>query len=174
MEDNIKEEKVKKKLTQKEVIQNLELEITSLKEQLLRTHAEFDNTKKRLEQNRILDRKYASKYLIDQLMNPLSQLDKIVELPTEDPQLKNFLIGFKMIKEQIFKVLESDGLKEIEALNQVYDPNMHEAIEKLEDKSKPSGINLEVISKGYMYKEQLLRPAMVKINEWSEENGEDK
>jgi molecular chaperone GrpE len=174
MEDNIKEEKVKKKITQKEVIQNLELEIVSLKEQLLRTHAEFDNTKKRLEQNRILDRKYASKYLVDQLINPLSQLDKIVELPTEDPQLKNFLIGFKMIKEQIFKVLESDGLKEIEALNQVFNPNMHEAIEKLEDKTKLNGINLEVISKGYMYKEQLLRPAMVKINEWSEENGEDK
>jgi molecular chaperone GrpE len=107
-------------------------------------------------------------------MNPLSQLDKIVDLKTEDPQLKNFLIGFKMIKDQIFKVLESDGLKEIEALNQVFDPNLHEAIEKLEDKSKPSGINVEVISKGYMYKEQLLRPAMVKINEWSEENGEDK
>jgi molecular chaperone GrpE len=174
MEDNIKEDKVKKKPTQKETIERLELEIASLKEQLLRAHAEFDNTKKRLEANRILDRKYASKYLVDQLITPLGQLDQIVNMKTEDPQLKNFLIGFSMIKEQIFKVLESDGLKEVDALNQVFNPNIHEAIEKVDDRSQPSGINIEVVSKGYMYKEQLLRPAMVKINEWSDENGENK
>jgi molecular chaperone GrpE len=79
-----------------------------------------------------------------------------------------------MVKDALYKVLESDGLKLIEALEKPYDPNLHEAIETVEDRSKPKGINIEVVSKGYLYKEQLLRPAMVKINEWSDENGEDK
>lgn len=175
MEETVKEEtKVKKKPSQKEVIESLEEEIKALKEQVLRAHAEFDNTKKRLEQQRIQDRKYASKFLVEQLISPLSQLDKIVEMKTEDTQLKNFLIGFRMVKDALYKVLESDGLKHIEALDQPYDPNIHEAIEKVEDRNKPKSINIEVVSKGYMYKDQLLRPAMVKINEWSDENGENK
>jgi molecular chaperone GrpE len=95
-------------------------------------------------------------------------------MKTEDVQLKNFLIGFKMVKDALFKVLESDGLKQIDALDKPFDPNLHEAIETLEDKTKPSGINVEVVTQGYIYKEQLLRPAVVKINEWREENGENK
>ena len=166
--------KVKKKPTQKEIIQALEDEIQALKDTNLRIHAEYDNTKKRIEQQRILDRKYASKYLIDQLLTPLGQLDKIVDMETKDPTLKNFLIGFKMIKDQLFKVLENDGLKEIEALNKPFDPKFHEAIEKIHQQDFEDGINVEVVSKGYMYKEQLLRPATVKVNEWSEENGENK
>lgn len=165
--------KSKKKPTLKEQIEQLEQEITELKDKNLRVVAEFENARKRLETQRIQDRKYASKYLIDQLLTPLSQLDKIVELPTEDEKLKNFLIGFKMVKDQIFKTLEADGLKEIEALNQPFDPNFHEAMEKIHDQNQPNGINIAVINKGYMYKEQLLKPATVKVNEWSEENGEN-
>jgi molecular chaperone GrpE len=164
----------KKKLTLKDQIELLEQEIKELKDKNLRVVAEYENARKRLDTQRIQDRKYASKYLIDQLLTPLSQLDKIVELPTEDEKLKNFLIGFKMIKDQIFKTLEADGLKEIEALNRPFDPNFHEAMEKIHDQSLPNGINVAVINKGYMYKEQLLKPATVKVNEWSEENGENK
>ena len=168
------DKKPKKKLTLKDQIELLEQEIKELKDKNLRVVAEYENARKRLDTQRIQDRKYASKYLIDQLLTPLSQLDKIVELPTEDEKLKNFLIGFKMIKDQIFKTLEADGLKEIEALNQPFDPNFHEAMEKIHDQSLPNGINVAVINKGYMYKEQLLKPATVKVNEWSEENGENK
>jgi len=167
------DKKPKKKKTQKDIIADLETEIKMLKDQNLRIHAEYDNTKKRLEQQRILDRKFASKFLIDQLLTPLGQLDKIVHMETEDPTLKNFLIGFKMVKDQLFKVLENDGLKEIAALNEPFDPNFHEAIEKIHNQDLEDGINVEVVSKGYLYKDQLLRPAMVKVNEWSEENGEN-
>lgn len=175
-EQEVKEEvkKTKKKKTQKEIIEDLKDEINTLKDQNLRLYAEFDNTKKRLEQQRITDRKYASKFLIQELLTPLEQLDKIVHMETDDASLKNFLIGFKMVKDQLFKVLENDGLKEIVALNEPFDPNFHEAIEKIHNQDLDDGINVEVVNKGYLYKEKLLRPAMVKVNEWSDENGEDK
>lgn len=179
MEENITKEtekvdkQSKKKPTYKDLINGLEKEILELKDKNLRVVAEYENARKRLDIQRIQDRKYASKYLIDQLLTPLSQLDKIVEMPTEDDKLKNFLIGFKMVKDQIFKTLEADGLKEIEALNQPFDPNFHEAMEKIHDQNQPNGINIAVISKGFMYKDQLIKPATVKVNEWSEENGKN-
>jgi molecular chaperone GrpE len=158
----------------KEQVDALESEINALKDKLLRNAAELENFKKRMHQERIQDRKYASKNLIADILNPLDQLDRIVQMKTDNELLKNFLIGFKMINDQLFNVLQTDGVKEIEALGKSFDPNVHHAIEKIENKEKENGIVLEVVQKGYTYKDQLLRPAMVKVNEWSEENGKDK
>ncbi|MDY0075076.1 MAG: nucleotide exchange factor GrpE [Acholeplasmataceae bacterium] len=166
--------KKERKNKQKEHIEQLENEVTSLKDKLLRNAAELENFKKRMHQERITDRKYASKNLILELLNPLDQLDRIVSMTTDNELLKSFLVGFKMINDQFFNTLQADGVKEIEALNKPFDPNIHHAIEKIEDKEKENGLVLEVIQKGYYYKDQLLRPAMVKVNEWSEENGKDK
>jgi len=165
--------KKEKKNKHKEQIEKLEEEIKVLRDKVLRNAAELENFKKRTNQERIQDRKYASKNLISDILNPLDQLNKVVNMQTDSDLLKNFLIGFKMINDQLYNVLNQDGLKEINALNQPFDPNYHYAIEKVSDKEKPNGINIEVIQKGYTYKDQLLRPAMVKINEWSEENGKD-
>ncbi|HAX03100.1 MAG: nucleotide exchange factor GrpE [Tenericutes bacterium GWC2_34_14] len=158
----------------KEQVDALENEIKDLKDKMLRNAAELENFKKRMHQERIQDRKYASKSLINDILNPLDQLDRIVNMTTDNDLLKNFLIGFKMINDQLFNVLQADGMKEIEAKGKPFDPNVHHAIEKIEDRNQANGIVLEVIQKGYTYKEQLLRPAMVKVNEWSEENGKDK
>lgn len=172
----VNEEPTKKerKSKQKQQIEALEDELAAIKDKLLRNAAELENFKKRINQERINDRKYASKYLISELLNPLEQMNKIVNMPTDNDMLKNFLIGFKMVNDQFYAVLEQDGLKEIEALNKPFDPKLHHAIEQTNDKEQANGINLEVIQKGYTYKDQLLRPAMVKVNEWSEENGKDK
>ncbi|RJX26645.1 MAG: nucleotide exchange factor GrpE [Acholeplasma sp.] len=165
--------KKEKRNKHKEQIDQLENELKEIKDKMLRNAAELENFKKRMHNERIQERKYASKYLIGEILNPLDQLDKIVNMTTENDLLKNFLIGFKMINDQIYNVLISDGLKEIQALNKPFDPYLHHAIEKISDKEKENGIVIDVIQKGYMYKDQLLRPAMVKINEWSEENGKN-
>ena len=170
---NENEHKKEKKSKSKEHIEQLEHEVKDLKDKLLRNAAELENFKKRMNQERINDRKFASKTLIGDLLSPLDQFDRVVNMPTENDLLKNFLIGFKMINDSIYQVLNQDGLKEIEALNQPFDPKYHYAVEKIHDADKPDGINVEVIQKGYLYKDQLLRPAMVKINEWSENNGKD-
>lgn len=165
--------KKEKRNKHKEQIDQLENELKDIKDKMLRNAAELENFKKRMHNERIQERKYASKHLIGEILNPLDQLDKIVNMTTDNELLKNFLIGFKMINDQIYNVLISDGLKEIQALNKPFDPNTHHAIEKISDKEKENGIVIEVVQKGYTYKDQLLRPAMVKINEWSEENGKD-
>jgi molecular chaperone GrpE len=171
--DDKDEHKKEKRNKHKEQVEKLESEIKELKDKLLRNAAELENFKKRMQAERIQDRKYASKTLISDILSPLEQLSMAVNMKTENDLLKNFLIGFKMINDSLFNVLQADGLKEIDALNKPFDPNLHYAIEKEHDPVKPNGTNIAVISKGYMYKDQLLRPTMVKINEWSEEHGKN-
>ena len=162
-----------KKNKYKELVAERDKEIYQLKEKLLREAAELENFKKRMQTERINERKFASKNLIADLLIHLDHLKMAVNMQTDDPTLKNFLIGFKMISDSLYKVLEDDGLKEIDALNKQFDPKFHHAVEKESVKDKPNGINLKVVSKGYTYKDQLLRPAMVNVNEWSDENGKD-
>ena len=78
--------------------------------------------------------------------------------------LKNFLIGFKMLKDQIFTLLEAEGVKPIEPkIGQDYDPMYHSALEKVES-SQPENTITKIIQIGYMYKDRLLRPAMVEVS----------
>lgn len=170
--DETLEKENAKKDKPKDVIKKLKEELKIKEENYLKSVADLENYKKRMNEERIKDRKYAATNLIHDLLLPLDQLSKVVEAEVNDPSLKNYLIGFKMINDQIFQVLEDDGLKEIEALNKVFDPNFHYAVEKVMDKEKEEGIILEVINKGYMYKDRVLRPSMVKVNEWSEEENE--
>jgi len=157
-----------KKGGRKVKIKELEDEIESLKNDLLRNQADFENFKKRMNQERITDRKYAAMDLIHDLLIPLDQLRKVVNMDVEDPMLKNYLIGFKMINDQIYDQLEANGLKEIKALGETFDPKVHHAVEKDNNSEIENNIITEEIQKGYMYKDRILRPAMVKVNEWSE------
>jgi molecular chaperone GrpE len=157
-----------KKGGRKVKIKELEDEIAALKNDLLRNQADFENFKKRMNQERITDRKYAAMDLIHDLLIPLDQLRKVVSMEVDDPMLKNYLIGFKMINDQIYDQLEAYGLKEIKAVGETFDPKVHHAVEKDNNSDVENNIITEEFQKGYMYKDRILRPAMVKVNEWSE------
>ena len=91
------EVKKEKKNRLKEKIDALEATNLELKDKLLRNAAELENFKRRMNEERIKDRKYASYDLVNDLVSILTNLDKCVNMETEDPMLKNFLIGFRMI-----------------------------------------------------------------------------
>lgn len=173
-----KEKKKSEKVVLKEELEKLETEVATLlaekhelKEHYLRERADLENFKKRIQQERIVERKYAAQNVIETIINPLDQLRTVTNMTVDNDLLKNYLIGFKMINDQFFQMLEQEGLKEIKALNEVFDPNFHHAIEKVSIKEQPNGVCVEVTQTGYMYKERVIRPAMVKVNEWSDENG---
>jgi len=169
--DKKKEKKKSEKQKLSEEIEALKLENLRLNEKTLRAIAETENFKKRMIQERDNERKYSNQYLIEELLPALDQLNLIVNLNVEDPTLKNYLIGFKMINDQIFNILEKDGLKQIVTKDQKFDPKYHYATEKQSDKTKEEQIILATTQTGYMYKERIIRPAMVIVNEWSDENG---
>ena len=171
-EDNTSKSKDTKKKTKKDEVAKLKEEIEKLKndnlklkEDYLRCLADMENTRRRLNEDALKQKKYASQGLVESLVTPVDMLDKVSSMETESTELQNFLVGFKMISKQLIDILEADGLKEIDAKGKVFDANFHHAIEKEHVDGVEPNIVLEVKQAGYMYKDRLLRPAMVKVSE---------
>ncbi|AGL90276.1 nucleotide exchange factor GrpE [Candidatus Phytoplasma australiense] len=159
----------------KEQINKLTLQLEEQKKAFadasLKNQAELINFKKRLQKQKIQELKYASSNLISDLLVPLEQLEKALEISTDNELLKKYLLGFQMIQQQIKNILKEEGVEEIQSLNAVFNPALHNALEKISEPEKPNKTNLKVLQKGYLYKEKILRPAMVQVNEWSNEDG---
>ena len=151
--------------TQEEVITGLLEEIKQLKNEMLKQHADLDNTKKRLEKERIIERKYAAVNFAKHLLTPLDNFELALNHIEENTDTKALKEGMEMIKKQLDKVLEEEGVSEVGVKDEDYDPNFHQAImtEKI-DGVDPNKVT-EVLQKGYMFKDRLIRPAIVKISE---------
>lgn len=146
----------------KEKITELENELALKEDELLRERAELINFKRRLNEEKINDRKYANQALLADLINVIDIFDRVVSAPAQDEKVKKYLVGFQMINEQLKGVMNQYGVTKIEALHKPFDSSRHEAIETIES-DEDEGTVIEVISDGYMFKDRVLRPAMVKV-----------
>ncbi|MFP4078344.1 MAG: nucleotide exchange factor GrpE [Candidatus Izemoplasmataceae bacterium] len=146
-------------------IKTLEEEVRSLKEQLLRNQAELQNFKRRMTEEKIKERKFANVELVKALLPVIDNLEIALEKEKDNKAIKKSLKGFEMIRRDLMKALKNSGLKEIEALNQPFDPNYHQAVMKEKKEDVESDIVIEEFQKGYLFKDRLVRPAMVKVSE---------
>lgn len=158
-------EKKKKKKSSKEKIEDLELQIKELKNTMLKDRADLVNVKKRLEKERILERKYCAMSVSKALLTPLDHFDLALKHEASDDENKSIMQGFRIIKEQFIKALEEEGVSEVDALGEEYDPNFHQAIMTEKVDGTEANIVLEVLQKGYLFKDRLIRPSVVKISE---------
>ncbi|MDR2822612.1 MAG: nucleotide exchange factor GrpE [Acholeplasmatales bacterium] len=162
----------KNELSEVEILKKIILEE---KDKYLRALAESENVRKRYEIETISKKNLGIASFISEILDPLELLDRELRREVEDPTLKNYLIGFKMINDMLFKKMMDNGLLTIDEKDVLFDPLIHEALEKESDLSKKNGTVLEVLSKGYKYKSYLVKPAKVKVNEWEDkEDGKDK
>ncbi len=167
-----KKEKKEKKSKEQEKIEKLEVEIAKLKEEnaklrneYLKAHADSQNFQKRINDQAIKDRKYASQNVIGELINPIDMLIQIVNMPAPSPEIQNYVIGFQMITNQLTDILKNEGLAPIEAkVGKEFDPNKRQAVETSNDDSMEDNVITKVMQPGYMYKDRVLRPAMVVVN----------
>lgn len=143
----------------------LQDEVKQLKNDYLKEKADVENTKKRLEKERMTERKYAAMDVVKAFIGPLDHFELALKHEVKDEETKNFVQGINMIFTEIKKGLETIGVSEIDALNEDYDPFYHQAVmvEK-QDGVEPNKV-IEVLQKGYMFKDRVIRPAMVKISE---------
>lgn len=179
-----KKEKKEKKSKEQEKIEKLELEISKLKEEnaklkndYLKAYADSQNFQKRINEQAIKDRKYASQSVIGELINPIDMLIQIVNMPAPSPEIQNYVIGFQMITNQLTDILKNEGLAPIDAkVGKEFDPKNMQAVEISNDDSVEDNIITKVMQPGYMYKDRVLRPAMVVVNKKvvKEENKEGK
>lgn len=149
-------------------IEALKEEAKKYKEQYLRVLADSENFKKRIDEERIRDRKYSSQRLLEKIIPSIDIFDKALNMKTDDEKLNNFLIGFEMINNNLKQALEEEGVKKIKAVGEKFDPKFHHAVETEWDERYDEGIVLSEMQTGYMYKDRVLRPSLVKVNKKEE------
>ncbi len=169
---NQEEKKIKKKEAPKKPKVNKEMtklleENKVLKEKILRISADTQNTLRRNEEEIARIRKYEGTEIIKEILLVVDNFERAIKLDDAnlDDELSKFLSGFKMIYTNLVNILEKLEVKEIEAKDKDFDPTFMEAVltEKIESMEKNKVV--EVLQKGYIYKDKLLRPAMVKVSE---------
>ena len=189
-EDEPVEQKKKEKEPKKEhkEIARLESEIKVLKEEnekllndntdlnnkYLLSLAETKNYKKRMDDEMDRFYKYSTFNLCKDLIQILDSFDLALEKDAESKEMIAYLNGFKLTRNQIYSILEKEGVKEIEALGKEFNPNEMVSISHMEDRTKKEHEVLRVFMKGYMYKDRVLRPANVIINLYQENAPESK
>lgn len=176
-----KESKKEKKDKHKEQIQKLEAEkqkleedYKNLKNEYLKAYAELENTKKRIKEEAIKDRKYASQKVVGELINPIDMLQMIVNMPAPSPEIQNYVIGFQMITNQLVDILKAEGLAPIVAnVGDEFDPKVMQVVDTDFKEDKKENEVLAIKQAGYMYKDRVLRPTMVIVNKKKEEKKEE-
>ena len=116
--------------------------------------------------------KYSNLDMASELLIVVDDLERAIKIDDDvlDDELSKFLSGFKMIYTRLINILNNFEIKEIEALGKEFDPRYHQAVLTDNVSDKDNNIILDVLQKGYMYKDKVIRPAMVKVNI----KGEDK
>jgi molecular chaperone GrpE len=160
-----------KNLSPPERILTLEAELAKAKAQaeehydhLLRLQADFDNYRKRSQKEKTELIKYASERIVADLLPVLDNFERAACAAKVNPDIAAFSQGVDMIFRQLQAALSKEGLKAMDAVGQPFDPNLHEAVLRVESEEHPENTVVEELQKGYYLKEKVLRPCMVKVS----------
>jgi len=157
-----KKEKKDKKKNDKE-LEKLKEENNILNEKILRITAEMQNMRRRYDIDISNLHKYDGFLVIEKLLPVIDNFERAMKVKQEGAE--KFLEGFKMIYDNLIAILNSKGVVEIDALGKDFDPTIMNAVMTEENSEVNDNIVLEVLQKGYMYNDKLVRPAMVKVSE---------
>ncbi len=131
----------------------------------LRAQADFDNFRRRTIKEKEELMQYASLKLVSQLLPVLDNFQRALQTSTEAVEGGAFAKGVDMIYRQLFQVLEAEGLKQMDVVGQPFDPEWHQAVMQVESDEYAEGIVVEAIQPGYVLKDKVIRPAMVKVSQ---------
>jgi molecular chaperone GrpE len=131
----------------------------------LRLQADFDNFRRRTRLDSEASEKYRAQKLATNLLPALDNFERALKLEADNEQTKSLLQGMDMVYRSLVDALKSEGIEAIEAVGKEFDPNFHQAVMTDENEEYGSNIVTEEFQKGYMIKDRVLRPAMVKVNQ---------
>jgi molecular chaperone GrpE len=143
-----------------EEIERLRAEASEMRDLAQRKQAEFENYRKRMERERLDLSRYAEADVVKEVLPVLDNLERALRAEGSEGQLRD---GVVIIHKQLQEILSRLGLSEVESLGKPFDPHIHEAVSQVESSDRADGTVLEVFQKGYLFKDRLLRPAMVSV-----------
>lgn len=137
-----------------------------LEEKYMRLQAEYLNFKTRTQGEVARMLQYEGEDFIKEILTIKDNFERAIMMDDNDlsDEVSRFLSGFKMILGSLTSLLDKFEVKEIECLGKEFDPTIAEAVLTEHDENKPENVVLEVLTKGYKYKDKIIRHAMVKVN----------
>lgn len=131
---------------------------------LLRMQADFDNYKKRVARERDDMYNNALETLGSQLLPVVDNMERAVDAFRNDKLDEQYISGVAMVCNQIIDILGKNGIKEIEALDKDFDPNIHHAVMQVPGEETDENKVKEVLQKGYILGNKVIRPTLVKVS----------
>lgn len=145
-------------------LEKLQAEVLEHQQRALRVQADFDNFRRRTQKEKEDLGKYASSKLITELLPVIDNFERALQASEENPEFESFSKGVNMIFRQLESVLATEGLTAMKSVGEPFNPEYHQAIMQVESDEYEEGIVVEEVQKGYMLKDKVLRPAMVKVS----------
>ena len=146
-------------------VKQLEQEVADLKDKLLRKAAEFENYKRRTENDQINLITFAAESFIQKLLPVIDDFERSLGHVDEAEDINAIKQGLKLIYDKLLKVLDEQGVKKIEAVGNPFDVDYHEALMQRPDDSVEPHTVLDEMEKGYTYKDKVIRHAKVIVSE---------
>ncbi|MCQ2741563.1 MAG: nucleotide exchange factor GrpE [Alphaproteobacteria bacterium] len=147
-------------------IEELQEENKKLKEDYLRAFADAENTKKRCLQEIEKNNKYAISAFAKNLLSGADNLQRAIDAAGKEENKKvceNLLKGVELTQSELTRVFDKFDIHKMDSLGKVFDPNFHQVIQEVEDKSKAAGTIIAEVQTGYMIHDRILREAMVVV-----------
>ena len=152
---------------QNELEENLRDEIEQLRDEKLRLLADMENLRKRSDRDRVDSIRYGNINFARDILSLGDNLSRALDAIPKDAEktetITNLINGLRMVQREFTSILEKHGIKKIEALNQRFDHNFHQAMMEIESEEVEEGIVIQEIQSGYNMHDRLLRPSMVGV-----------
>ena len=138
----------------------LAAEKAEIYDRLLRRQADFDNFRKRTERDRSDFLQYAGMEFVREILPILDDFERALKVESTDSK---YARGVELIYNRLYETLKKMGLEPMDTVGKTFDPNLHQAVERVQTDDVPDQTILEEFQKGYNFKGRLVRPAMVKV-----------
>lgn len=170
--EDVKKDEENNELNQENEIQllikeneELKAKIEEAENRILRLQADYENSRRRAKLDLAATEKYKSQSLITGLLPAIDNFERALQIEADNEQTKSVLQGVEMVYRSLLDALKAEGAEQIEAVGKEFDPNLHQAIMQVEDANFDSNIVVEELQKGYILKDRVIRPSMVKVNQ---------
>ena len=150
---------------EKDPVELLEEKLEKEENKYLKLYAEFENYKRRSREEAERNNKYKNQSLATDLLSVLDNLERALQETGDSESFESLHKGVEMVYKDFLNKLEVNGITQIQALDEPFDPNYHQAVMAESKGGVEAGIVIEELQKGYLLKDRVIRPSMVKVSE---------
>ena len=144
-------------------VAKLASDLNDLRETLMRRQADFDNYRKRIEKERSEDTRRATARVIESLIPIIDGFEHALAAHREAAEYESYRKGFELIYKQLVENVTRLGVERLDPLGKMFDPHLHQAMDRTETVDHADGQVLQVYQPGYVFHGRVLRPAMVRV-----------